>query len=250
MENNLQLQKMQRFSDLVKQTGWSLERLAWRLQDTLRYVEWKGKDVCEVGCGRGDMAIYLALNGARRVVGLEPSAGGSSPLHESVLLRRLDALQLNNLTFLPIRIEDYQFEPESFDLVFSINVVEHIYGTRLPLDEDPEAKAHHARVFRDIYNRMLRPGGYLVIANCSRESIWSFLGQYNIPALLPGTKTIGWEWHQKPEVWEALAKENGFEAVRVHWYVPYVLRSVPSIAGNRLFQYFTWASYIVTATKS
>ena len=37
------------------------------------------KHVLEVGCGTGAWAIWAALHGADRVVGIEPEAEGSSP---------------------------------------------------------------------------------------------------------------------------------------------------------------------------
>lgn len=234
------------FASSVKQAGWSMDRLVWRLRDTLRSIEWRGKDVCEVGCGRGDFAFYMALDGARRVVALEPSSAGSSSLKEAILKQRLNTLQLENFTFLPIRLEDYQFEPQSFDLVFGVQVIEHIHETKHVLSEDPEALAHYQHVFSIFYN-MLRSGGVLVLTDCYRHNIWSFLSRYKIRPFL---SHICWEIHQSPETYKSLAEEAGFERVGVHWRVPYQLRFAPWIADNYLFQFFTFASYILTAQRA
>src|SRR5207248_2669337 len=140
--------------------------LAWRCQNTFRNVFWQGKDICEIGCGRGDMAIYLALHGARRVVALEPIADGSNPAYCTVLKDRLNKLQPHNVTFLPIKVEEYEFEPESFDVVYGLALIEHIHETRRALSKDPEAWAAYKEAFGR-FHRMLRPGGMLLLTNCS-----------------------------------------------------------------------------------
>ena len=63
------------FAEFVAKGGWSMDRLEFRLRDTFRAISWQGKDVCEIGCGRGDYGMYMALNGARRVVALEQWTG-------------------------------------------------------------------------------------------------------------------------------------------------------------------------------
>ncbi len=51
-------------------------RRAVRLLDMLaRFVDYRGKDVLEIGCGTGDLSIALAKAGAKRVIGVDIDRG-------------------------------------------------------------------------------------------------------------------------------------------------------------------------------
>lgn len=43
----------------------------WFLSFLRDQVDYRGKDVLDIGCGFGDLCLYLALNGAERVVGVD-----------------------------------------------------------------------------------------------------------------------------------------------------------------------------------
>jgi cyclopropane fatty-acyl-phospholipid synthase-like methyltransferase len=235
---------------MVREVGWDIDRLHWRFQDTFRGVCWQGKDVCEIGCGRGDLALYMALNGARHVVALEPVADGSSDTSLQILESRLARLRPSNLTFVPDRFEDYACGPESFDVIFGIAVINHTHETRFPLGNDPEALQHYQQVFHKFHG-CLRPGGALVLTDVSRRSVWSLIQQLTRSEVRsPLAPSIDWKIHQQPCVWQRLAREAHFAHSAIHWRVPYPLRTVPWLADNRLFQYFTDASFILVARKA
>jgi SAM-dependent methyltransferase len=237
------------FAELVAKAGWSMDRLRWRLQDTFRDIPWRGKDVLEIGCGRADLSLYMALNGARRVVALEPSAEGSHEAKDAALKERLERLRLPNFTLLPSRFEDCRFEPESFELVFMIQVIEHIHETHKPLADDPEARAHYRRVFADLH-RVLRPGGVLLFTDCSRSNLWHLLEKVFGPQFLrPLTGAIDWGMHQHHRTWEPLLREAGFARTRLWWRVYQQFRRFPWLVDNRLAQYFILSLYVVSASK-
>jgi SAM-dependent methyltransferase len=240
----------QLFARSVKEDSeWtSIERVVWRLQDTLRYVDWQGKDVLEIGCGDGTMACYMAMNGARQVVGIDPVGDGGTQSDADVLHKRVETLGIENLTFHPVAIDGLEYEANSFDAILGIQVVEHIHESTIPLHENPTGLEAYKNAFSRL-RELTRPGGALVLTDCSRYSIWSFVKKFGIPPLVPGNSTVHWEIHQTPGIYRRLALEAGFDKVRVHWRVPYQLRAVPWIADNAVFQYFTWASYILTAHK-
>lgn len=239
------------FSTMVKATGWELNRLSWRLRNTLGDVDWRDKDVLEIGCGRADMSLYMALTGARRVEALEPEAAGSTSGRQSIVQQRMAALQLPNFQFQPTIFDGSRYEAESFDLIFGINVIEHIHETRRLLTDDPEAMAAYRRFFADIF-RVLRPNGAFIISNASRYSLWAIISRrtkYRLKTPIPSMRRIVWELHQPPRVWMNMARETGFAKAFTHWRVPYRLRAIPWLTDNRFVQFFTFADYAVTALK-
>jgi len=237
------------FEGLLKEVDWTLERLEWRICDTFREVSWKDTDVLEIGCGRGDFGLYMALNGARTVTAVDPAGAGGGESKTAVLKKRLSVLSPSNFSFLPIRIEDFCVDSNSFDLAFGIQAVEHIHETRLPLEKDTNAWLHYKKTFEHI-QRILRPGGALILTDVSRWSFWSLLRKVAGRRLLsPFTPFVYWEIHQRPATWFRLLRDSGFARVRLTWRVPYPMRMVPIVADNVIFQYFTLASFTLSAFK-
>lgn len=77
--------------------------IEWPAQ--LRMVgEVRGLDVLDVGCGTGEKARYFAEHGARRVVGVDPSAGFSESWAEQAAC--------GNLRLVRARFEDLAVLPE------------------------------------------------------------------------------------------------------------------------------------------
>jgi len=244
--------KLAQFSTMVDSSGWKLSRLSWRLQNTLGRVDWRGKDVLEIGCGRGDMSLYMALTGARRVEAIDPEGAGSTAGRQNIVQQRLAELGLPNFRFQPTAFDGSQYEPESFDIIFGINVIEHIHETRQLLTKDPAAMGDYQRFFADLY-RVLRPDGALVFSNASRYSVWAIISQrtqYRIKTPIRSMQRIIWELHQPPGVWLQLFRQVGFQRAFIHWRVPYQLRAVPWLADNRFVQFFSFADYTVTAIKA
>jgi SAM-dependent methyltransferase len=93
----------------------------------------------DVGCGVGDMALYLGrILGARRVFGVEISAKHA----EEAQTRGVDAAVLD------IDTEPLPFEDEYFDAVFCGEIIEHLFDTDHLLEE---------------VRRVLSPTGFCII---------------------------------------------------------------------------------------
>jgi SAM-dependent methyltransferase len=102
-------------------------------------------DILDAGCGSGRNLVELAPFG--RVTGLEPSHASA----EVARSRGFGAIVESG-------IEQMPFDPESFDLVVSLDVIEHV--------ED------HVGALREL-RRVTRPGGRLLVTVPAYQALWS-----------------------------------------------------------------------------
>ncbi len=104
-----------------------------------------GHSILEIGCGRGDVLLALARCG-RRCYGVEPSQR---------MLSMCQAHQQARIVF--GTADELSFPDDSFDLVFSQQVLEHLHP-----DDVPECFAEAFRV--------IRPGGILSVETPNRRT--------------------------------------------------------------------------------
>ena len=127
--------------DLKIDAEWRSDRKWDRVSPLLSPLE--GRRVLDVGCGNGYYAMRMHLEGARAVVGVDPTM-----LHVVQFEAIRACMAPMPVTVLPLRLEDLPLKTRNFDTVFSMGV---LYHQRAPID--------HLRQLRD----GLRAGGEVLL---------------------------------------------------------------------------------------
>lgn len=133
--------------------------------ETLRELlpDFKGKSVLDLGCGYGWHCIYAAQHGASRVIGID--------LSEKMLEVARKKTEFSQVTYQCMAIEEIEFAPEEFDIVFS------------------SLALHYVESFENVACKVrecLKPGGIFVFsaehpvftANGTQD--WYYDGEGNI----------------------------------------------------------------------
>ncbi|HZS08586.1 MAG TPA: class I SAM-dependent methyltransferase [Blastocatellia bacterium] len=157
------------------ETHWRKITAAERLADLRRFIG--GGKLLEIGCSTGE--LLAAVPASFRVTGVEADEAASS------VARSRDLDCLSGTLF------DAEFRDQEFDVVVMYHVIEHLPSPRQTLRE---------------LNRILRPGGWLVVETPNIANPW--------------VSVLGARWRQfipdhlyffSPETIRKLCGDSGFE---------------------------------------
>jgi 2-polyprenyl-3-methyl-5-hydroxy-6-metoxy-1,4-benzoquinol methylase len=166
----------------------------WHRMVRRRLGEVRGLRVAEIGCGRGDFAIYLAGLGAR-VTALDFSAEAIA------IARERAALTGTAVDFLVADAQDTKLPSAAFDLVVSCECIEHV----------PEPDKMAAELFR-----ICRPGARAIVTTPSYLNGMLIAWAYSLLTRTPINTGAGVQPHENfflfPFVRRMLARA-GFEVV-------------------------------------
>jgi ubiquinone biosynthesis O-methyltransferase len=156
----------------------------------------KGREILDVGCGDGDLAIELRRRGAI-VTGIDASAEMIAAAEAKAMREELD------VKFQAGAAESIPFAAERFDAVVAVTILCFV-GDATP-------------VFREIA-RVLRPGGRLVIGELGKWSLWA--AARRIRAWL-GSPLWRRGYFRTPGELRRLAEHAGLTAGPVHGAIYY-----------------------------
>jgi SAM-dependent methyltransferase len=197
-----------------------------------------GARVLEVGCGAGAWAIWAALEGAAKVVGIEPEAKGSDERGLARFRGNIAALGLQDvIEARGSTLQELPVSGDSFDVVIMYNVINHLdENAVVSLHHDSSAFERYVTLLRKL-RRLMNSAGWLVVADCGRDNIWPRL---RLPS--PFMPLIEWQKHQNPETWINVFEQAGFRIFDLRWSP---LHPFPKLTGNRFVEYLTCSHFVL-----
>jgi SAM-dependent methyltransferase len=202
-------------------------------------VDFRGKNVLEIGCGKGLMSLWAKIQGASHVIGLEPMADGcyDSPQCFKDFAKMANDLALENTEMLPLKLEDYRPQMK-FDIVLSLASINHLdEHSCIELKNSKEAYNRYVQTFQHVRDLMANDGT-LFIADATNRSFFSDLHLRN-----PFNPDIEWFKHQTPQVWAQLLSECGFGYPRISWLSQPLLTFLGIGTVPRAVSYFSSSAF-------
>ena len=203
----------------------------------------RGANVLEVGCGTGAWAIWAALKGADRVIGIEPEAHGSTSTSLEKFKQTIEVLKLGRKVMAADQyLHQLPLQEQPFDVVVMFNVINHLdEDAVVVLREDPLAFERYVTLLKHLHLRM-HPDGWLIVADCARANFWSNIG---LPS--PFAPSIEWHKHQDPDVWINISKHAGFVQSDLRWSP---LQPFTRWTANRFVQYLTCSHFVFVSAPA
>lgn len=208
-----------------------------------------GRTLLEIGSGKGLMTMYAAMQGAARIVSMEPEMIGSQAGMITLQQQRLDRLGIQTVEFLPADFNEWDPHGGTFGVVLCRAAINHLHAS------DQHALRHQRtyRGYLDIVRKMHRvtaPGGVVLITDACRYAFFTATRNLGIRRPWDLSKTgINWRHHQNPQTWAKIFRDAGFSSVDVRYPLPYRLRQFGGLVDTVTANFFLQGSFILRATR-
>lgn len=219
--------------------------LKFKIEQLFNGVDFRGKNVLEIGGGFGVFCFYASIQGAKWVVNLEPECEGckSGYIEKSRILR--EALNVNNVELIDSTIQKYNPVNRKFDIIFLYNSINHLDEKAcIDLKTDANARETYKRIFSKIYS-IANNNAQIILGDCSNINFFPMVGLNN-----PIYRTIEWYKHHSPNVWIKLLEECGFSNPVITW-TPFNSFRKPGqiLLGNKYTSFFLSSHFLLKMDK-
>lgn len=220
--------------------------LKFYLDNLFEETNLKDKRILDIGAGSGVFSCYMALAGAKEVIGLEPEMEGSRNNYISKFQQLKDKLNITNVTLKPLTFQDFNGEGEEFDIILLHHSINHLNENAcIALAKSPAAREEYKKIFQKLLSLSSKEG-IIIIADCSCKNVFPALGIKNI-----FTPTIEWHKHQTPELWSHIMEKTGYKVFKTKWVSPSQLgRAGNFFLGNKICSFFIHSHFIIYARKN
>ena len=210
-------------------------------------IQLQDKTLLDVGGGIGYHSFYAAVNGAKKVVCLEPESDGSrSGMIDKFNEFKSALLQHLPIEHLPITLQTYKEQvADKYDIVLMHSSINHLDEQAcINLLRDKNSYTIYKNLIRSVFD-IMKPGGYLIVTDCSCNNFFNSIG-----AKCPFSPTIEWHKHQKPSTWTKLFRSIGFKNPKITWNSPNGYGQLGRFfMGNPVMSYFYNSHFKITVQK-
>lgn len=221
-------------------------RLRSSIVAVFRDVQLQGATVLDVGGGAGLHSLYAALNGAAKVICLEPGAQGAMAEYSQPSGVRTNDVLGASVQVLPLTIQEFDPGMERFDVILLHNSVNHLDEQACMKLPDDVGSARSYKVIFEKLSSIAKDGALIIITDSSSKNFFAL-----VPLRNPFAPSIEWEKHHRPSVWIALLESTGFTNVGTYWIVPQRLGSIgQQLFGNGPCTFFLSSYFRLTASRT
>jgi len=215
------------------------------LNELFRGVEFNEKNILDIGAGTGIYSCFMAINGAKEIVSLEPELEGSGSDSSKKFENLKNNLGLNNVFLKPLTFQSFDGEGKKFDVILLHHSINHLDEKAcIDLKKSDEAKEIYKNIFEKLYS-ISSDQARIIIADCSSKNLFSLLKVKN-----PLAPSIEWHKHQPSDEWIKLMKKTGFREFKVKWIVLNPLGEIANFfLGNKICSFFINSHFIIYARK-
>lgn len=241
------MNKWEAFKKLYNVSGkdtTAADNYKYHFEEQFANIDFAGKSVLEIGCGRGFLSLYIALfTEAAKITALDESAGhGGKEGVLNVLRDNVSYLKLGKRLEI-IEADAIKFDSaDPFDIIIANNCLHHFVNNGQKYFRDPAVSEAYIKIFKHLWE-LLANNGQLVIGEIDPFNLWRFL--------LPNLFFSSIEWHIHPPLSGFLdaIEKAGFHSASVNTDVPYKLRILRRFVSNALFRPFMRGSVFIFAKK-
>ncbi len=221
-------------------------RLRHQMQFLYQDINFKGKNVLDIGGGIGLHSFYALAMGAKSAVIVEPEGDGSHSQMIATFSQLRDALNVKNIRLTQTTLQSFHSEQNKFDVVLIQDAINHFDEPAcINLRISHESQRIYDQIFRKIAG-LITVDGYLMLSDCSSSNLYPMLGLKN-----PFDPNIEWHKHQPPSVWEKLARAHGLEQRALRWSTPTRLGAIGRKLSRSCFlAWFFTSHFAITFQKS